>query len=523
MDEPVGDDVPLTPTTDEADYRLRIFTPGQELLFACRPPTIGSAHAWLEAGGVPRTDGSLLVQECGAWPRAAEEGERLAFAGPPFIRSGDVSEEDRERIVRALRIDPSQVRDLEWIDNGPGWVGVLLDSAEEVLAIEPDWSAAAGMDIGVVGPYPDGSECAVEIRAFCPEMGIAEDPVTGSLNACVAQWLAGDRLPTSYVASQGTALGRRGRVFIEREGDTVWVGGDARTTITGSVGIGANQSGPVLGGMRTYLDLLQRILDEGVDSTTHRHRHAVGLRPPDAFRPDGGLPARHHEEGPPQSVFAGFPGSSEGTPTSRGSSIAGSRSGTSGPTPTATWGPSTATVAVVGGARRRARRPDRRAAGEIRDNPDSRRHIVSAGNPADLPQMALAPCHALFQFYVADGRLSCQLYQRSADAFLGVPFNIASYALLTQMVAQLTGLRAGDFVHTFGDAHLYVNHLDQARLQLTREPRPLPTPARSVADRALRLRPRPHRHRRLRPSPGHQGPHCRLTSSRWSRLSPTTG
>ncbi|AWN41894.1 thymidylate synthase [Methylobacterium durans] len=111
---------------------------------------------------------------------------------------------------------------------------------------------------------------------------------------------------------------------------------------------------------------------------------------------------------------------------------------------------------------------------EIRRNPDSRRLIVSAWNPADLDRMALAPCHCLFQFYVAEGRLSCQLYQRSADAFLGVPFNIASYALLTQMVAQVTGLAPGDFVHTFGDAHLYLNHLEQARLQLTREPRPLP-------------------------------------------------
>jgi thymidylate synthase len=115
----------------------------------------------------------------------------------------------------------------------------------------------------------------------------------------------------------------------------------------------------------------------------------------------------------------------------------------------------------------------------IRRDPDSRRHIVSAWNVADIPQMALAPCHALFQFYVAPsesgpGRLSCQLYQRSADVFLGVPFNIASYALLTHMVAQVTGLRVGDFVHTLGDAHLYSNHLDQARLQLTREPRPLP-------------------------------------------------
>ena len=111
---------------------------------------------------------------------------------------------------------------------------------------------------------------------------------------------------------------------------------------------------------------------------------------------------------------------------------------------------------------------------EIRRNPDSRRLIVSAWNPADLDRMALAPCHCLFQFYVAEGRLSCQLYQRSADVFLGVPFNIASYALLTAMIAQVTGLRPGDFIHTLGDAHLYVNHLAQARLQLTRDQRPLP-------------------------------------------------
>jgi thymidylate synthase len=124
---------------------------------------------------------------------------------------------------------------------------------------------------------------------------------------------------------------------------------------------------------------------------------------------------------------------------------------------------------------------------QIRRTPDSRRLIVSAWNVADIPRMALAPCHALFQFYVADGRLSCQLYQRSADVFLGVPFNIASYALLTLMVAQVTGLAPGEFVHTFGDAHLYVNHLDQARLQLTREPRPRPrltlNPAVTALDR----------------------------------------
>ena len=121
----------------------------------------------------------------------------------------------------------------------------------------------------------------------------------------------------------------------------------------------------------------------------------------------------------------------------------------------------------------------------IRSDPDSRRHVVSAWNVADLPAMALAPCHALFQFYVADGRLSCQLYQRSADSFLGVPFNIASYALLTHMVAQVTGLEAGDFVHTLGDAHLYLNHLEQAREQLQREPRALPELRLDHACRAL--------------------------------------
>ena len=152
----------------------------------------------------------------------------------------------------------------------------------------------------------------------------------------------------------------------------------------------------------------------------------------------------------------------------------------------------------------------------LKSDPDSRRHIVTAWNVADIPQMALAPCHAFFQFYVAPsdsgpGRLSCQLYQRSADVFLGVPFNIASYALLTHMVAQVTGLEVGDFVHTLGDAHLYANHLDQARLQLTREPRPLPTlrldPVRH-GDR--RVRPRAHRGRGLRPPPGNQGPHRRM-------------
>jgi PhzF family phenazine biosynthesis protein len=229
----------LPPTTEEADYRLRIFTPLRELPFAGHP-TIGSAHAWLEAGGEPRREGEL-VQECGAGLVRLRQGERIAFAGPPFLRSGAVSVEDRELVIRALRIDPSQVVDIEWIDNGPGWVGVLLDSAEEVLAIDPDWSAADDLNIGVVGPYPEGGECAVEVRALCLEDLTSEDPVTGSLNAGIAQWLAGNRLPASYVASQGTVLGRRGRVYVERDPDdhdTVWVGGDARTYIGGTVAVG---------------------------------------------------------------------------------------------------------------------------------------------------------------------------------------------------------------------------------------------------------------------------------------------
>jgi PhzF family phenazine biosynthesis protein len=227
----------LTPTDPAADYRLRIFTPGAELPFAGHP-TIGSAHAWLEAGGEPRDDGELL-QECGAGLLRIRRTERLAFAAPPLLREGPVSDEEHARILTALQLDDDDVVDVSWGDNGPGWVVVLMRDAEAVLAVRPDWSAFGDLDIGVVGPYPAGGECAVEVRAFSPGIGVVEDPVTGSLNASVGQWLAGDRLPTSYVASQGTVLGRRGRVHVEKDGDTVWVGGDAATTIKGAVGVGA--------------------------------------------------------------------------------------------------------------------------------------------------------------------------------------------------------------------------------------------------------------------------------------------
>jgi PhzF family phenazine biosynthesis protein len=226
----------LTPTTPAADYRLRIFTPGAELPFAGHP-TLGSAHAWLEAGGSPRSE-AQLVQECAAGLLRIRRVPRLTFAAPPLLREGPVSPDERSRILAALAVTDDDVVDLSWGDNGPGWVVVLLRDAAAVLDVRPDWSAFDGLDIGVVGPYPDGSECAIEVRAFSPGLGVVEDPVTGSLNASIGQWLAGNRLPTSYVASQGTALGRAGRVHVDKEGDTVWVGGDAATTIKGTVGIG---------------------------------------------------------------------------------------------------------------------------------------------------------------------------------------------------------------------------------------------------------------------------------------------
>lgn len=233
----------LSPTQPGADYRLRIWTPAGELPFAGHP-TIGSAHGWLEAGGVPATEGEV-VQECAAGLVRLRRAGRLAFAAPPLLRSGPVDAADRAAIARALRICEDEIVDAGWVDNGPGWVAVLLADAEAVLALKPDFTAFGTLEIGVVGPYrkigvvgehPAG-DAAIEVRAFVPTMGIGEDPVTGSLNAGIAQWLAGDRLPASYVSSQGTVLGRRGRVHIETDGDTIWVGGDALTTVSGEVAL----------------------------------------------------------------------------------------------------------------------------------------------------------------------------------------------------------------------------------------------------------------------------------------------
>ncbi|SMH47047.1 phenazine biosynthesis protein PhzF family [Rathayibacter oskolensis] len=225
----------LAPTTPEADYRLRIFTPGGELPFAGHP-TLGSAHAWLAAGGVPRGDGAI-VQECTAGLvrlRVTEAG--IAFAAPPRRRSGPADEATVERAAAALGIRRSEILGHEWVDNGPGWLAVRLASAARVLELAPDQALLAGLPLGVVGPHAAGSECAFEVRAFIPDAGVAEDPVTGSLNAGIAQWLIGAGLaPEQYVAAQGAALGRAGRVHVERVGEDVWIGGATTTLIDGVV------------------------------------------------------------------------------------------------------------------------------------------------------------------------------------------------------------------------------------------------------------------------------------------------
>jgi len=226
----------LRPTHPEADYRVRIFTPQRELPFAGHP-TLGTCHVWLDNGGTPR--GEYIVQECAAGLVRIRHGAGpLAFAAPPLVRSGAVEKSVLQQIARALGIDLARIRASNWVDNGPGWVGVLLSSREEVLALQVDYAVLDGLNLGVIGPWAgEGAEADVEVRAF---MGgeFAEDPVTGSLNASLAQWLIGaGELPERYVASQGTVIGRRGRVSIERIGNDVWVGGRVQTCVVGQISI----------------------------------------------------------------------------------------------------------------------------------------------------------------------------------------------------------------------------------------------------------------------------------------------
>jgi PhzF family phenazine biosynthesis protein len=224
----------LRPRDPAADYRVRIFTPAAELPFAGHP-TLGTCHAWLEAGGRPRR-GEEIVQECDAGlVRIRRSGDQLAFAAPPLIRSGPVDEATVGEIARQLGIERTGILDSQWVDNGPGWVAVMLRDAEAVLAVRP---GVVDMDIGVVGPYPGGSEAAFEVRAFFPNGATTiEDPVTGSLNASLASWLLDTgRATAPYVAAQGTAVGRAGRVHVSRdEAGTIWVGGATVSCIRGEV------------------------------------------------------------------------------------------------------------------------------------------------------------------------------------------------------------------------------------------------------------------------------------------------
>ncbi len=226
----------LPPTQAGADYRVRIFTPDRELPFAGHP-TLGSCHAWLAAGGSAQREGEV-VQECGVGlVRVRRDGTRLAFAAPPLRRSGAVEEATLAQIVRCLKIPRDAIRASNWVSNGPHWVAVMLGSRDEVLALQPDFAAMRDFELGVVAPWPGGA-ADLEVRAFVPTLGVQEDPVTGSLNAGLAQWLIGAGLmPPRYVASQGTALGRAGRVFVEqRDGDT-WIGGDSVVLVDGRVSL----------------------------------------------------------------------------------------------------------------------------------------------------------------------------------------------------------------------------------------------------------------------------------------------
>jgi PhzF family phenazine biosynthesis protein len=244
----------LPPTNPKADYKVRIFCPDREFPFAGHP-TLGSCHAWLEAGGKPKEE--LIVQECGiGLVRIKRDGARLAFAAPPLLKSGPLDEADVVLIARGLGIARSDIVAHAWCDNGPNWRGVMLESASQVLALKPDAAILAGLDIGVIGPrgkvgvvgaqssgdetqFEEGLTTHFEVRAFFPgNNGMVEDPVTGSLNAALAQWLIGAGIaPTSYVAAQGTAMARAGRVHVSQEGADIWIGGASVTCIDGKVSL----------------------------------------------------------------------------------------------------------------------------------------------------------------------------------------------------------------------------------------------------------------------------------------------
>ena len=227
----------LEPTSPDADYRVRIFTREREVPFAGHP-TLGSCHVWLAAGGAAK--GKEIVQECGlGLIHIRSSPERLSFVAPKLIRSGPIEPEILARVFKGLNLAPESVIASNWVDNGSGWLALMLRSREGVLALRPNYSTLAGLKVGAFAafdPIKDGTSAQFEVRAFSVEDVGHEDPVTGSLNAGLAQWLIGSRMaPSEYIVSQGTVLQRSGRVYIEQNGSQIWVGGAVRTCVMGKL------------------------------------------------------------------------------------------------------------------------------------------------------------------------------------------------------------------------------------------------------------------------------------------------
>lgn len=224
----------VKPTNPEADYGVRIFSPQVELPFAGHP-TLGACHAWLAAGGTPQ-NADRVVQQCEVGlVTIRKDGSQLEFAAPPVMRTGLLEEEVLNQIMKALNLSPPDIAHHQWVDNGPGWCAIMLHSARDVLALEPDWAALAPLNLGVIGPHEAGADATVEVRALIGDGGY-EDPVTGSLNASLAQWLIPAGLvPSPYVAAQGTRLNRAGRVQLREAAGDVWVGGEVVDVISGDI------------------------------------------------------------------------------------------------------------------------------------------------------------------------------------------------------------------------------------------------------------------------------------------------
>ena len=228
----------LEPRSPDADYRVRIFNPDREVPFAGHP-TLGSCHVWLASGG--KANGREIVQECGLGLIPIRRApERLSFAAPKLIRSGPIEPEILTRVIGGLDLTPDAIIASNWVDNGSGWLTMMLRSREEVLALRPNYSTLAGLKVGVFAafnPLKDGTSAQFEVRGFSAEAAVGhEDPVTGSLNAGLAQWLIESRIaPSEYVVSQGSVLRRMGRVHIEQNGSQIWVGGTVRTCVIGKL------------------------------------------------------------------------------------------------------------------------------------------------------------------------------------------------------------------------------------------------------------------------------------------------